>query len=260
MRAGRQADDVPVLGAGERRGADLVVGALADHVELALEREVVADLGRALDEHLAHERLAGARGLAEHAVVGGHGAPAEHVQAFGLHDLLEALFDLAADGGVARQEDDAAAVLAGGGQLDARLPADFVVEGVRHLQQDARAVARVDLGAAGTAMVQVLEHLDRLLEDPVGLVALDVDDEALAAGVMLEARVVQALLGRRAQLHRRVLGHPVGPGRQGGIFALLYAHRALPASNAGVACAGPTLSGTKTRAAASLTRTTIVDA
>ena len=40
-RLAGQAGDVPVLGAGDRGGADLAVGALADDVELALERHVV---------------------------------------------------------------------------------------------------------------------------------------------------------------------------------------------------------------------------
>jgi hypothetical protein len=53
-----EAGDIPVLGAGERGGADLGVGALADHVELALELRSSVMSGRAADEDLAHERLA----------------------------------------------------------------------------------------------------------------------------------------------------------------------------------------------------------
>ena len=43
------------------------------------------------------------------------------VLAFRLHDLLEALFDPPAQCCIARQEDDAAAIVALGGKLDARL-------------------------------------------------------------------------------------------------------------------------------------------
>jgi len=192
--AARQAHHVPVLRARHRRCADLVVGALADHVELALEGELVGDRGVALDEHLAHERLAGAGRLAEHAVHGGHRAPAEHVLALRLHHLLELLFDQAPHGRVARHEDDAAAVLAGRRQVDAGLLAHLFVEGVRHLDEHAGAVAGVDFAATGPAVVQVLQHLDRLLEDAVRFVALDVHHEADAAGVVLEPRVVQTLL------------------------------------------------------------------
>ena len=73
------------------------------------------------------------------------GAPAEHGLAFGLHDLLEALFDAPAQRRIARQEHDAAAVLARLGQLDARLLARFAQELVRHLHQHAGAVAGVFL-------------------------------------------------------------------------------------------------------------------
>ena len=38
----------------------------------------------------------------------------------------------------------------------------------------------------------------RLLEDPMRPAALDVDDEADAAGVVLEARIVESLRERRA--------------------------------------------------------------
>ncbi len=210
-RARREADDVPVLGPRQRGGADLVVGTLADHIQLALEREVVIDIGIALDEDLPHEGFARARRLAEHAVRGRYGAPAEHGLAFGLHDLFELLFDLAPDGRVARQEDDAAAVLAGGGQLDASLAADLLIERVGHLQQDACAIARIHFAAAGAAVVEVLQYLDCLLEDPVRLVALDVDDETDPASIVLVARIVEALFPRRPERHGWVLDHPGRP-------------------------------------------------
>jgi hypothetical protein len=253
----------PVLGARECRGADLAVGALADDVELAFEGEVVGEPGRPRDEHLAHERLAGARRLAEHGVAGRHRAPAEHVQPLGLDHLLEPLLDLPADRGVARQEDDAAAVLPRARQRDAGLAAHLVVEGVRHLDQDAGAVARVDLRAAGAAVVEVLEHLDRLLDDAVRLVPLDVDHEPLAAGVVLVARVIQPLAGRRAQPDRRGRCPVPGRCRRAGGIVLVSAHGRpclLPAFRIGtVGRRGVLAWGRKPRAAAPLTRSTIVD-
>ena len=73
---------------------------------------------------------------------------------------------------------------------------------MRHLHEHAGAVAGVDLAAAGAAMIEVLEDLDALLDDGVRFAALDVHDEADAAGVMLELRVIEALLRRRAQSNR----------------------------------------------------------
>jgi hypothetical protein len=46
-------------------------------------------------------------------------------------------------------------------------------------------------------MVQIQEHLKRLLDDGVGLPALDVDDKSHAARFVLELRIVQTLLPRQ---------------------------------------------------------------
>lgn len=67
------------------------------------------------------------------------------------------------------------AVFAGRGQLDPRLLRGVDHEAVGHLQQHARAVAGIDLASAGTAVIEVLQDLDALLEDPVRGTALDVE-------------------------------------------------------------------------------------
>ena len=59
---------------------------------------------------------------------------------------------------IARQEDQAGPVVTGGGQGDAEPAALAREEGVRHLDEDARAVPGVDLAAAGSAVQEVLEH------------------------------------------------------------------------------------------------------
>ena len=81
---------------------------------------------------------------------------------------------------------------------DAGLLARLDQKLVRHLQQHAGAVAGVHLRAAGAAVVQIREDLQALLQDRVRFAALDVDDEADAAGVMLEGGVVQTLLRQAA--------------------------------------------------------------
>ena len=63
---------------------------------------------------------------------------------------------------------------------------------------DAGAVPGVDLAAAGAAVQQVLEHGERLAHDGVRLSALDVDDEADAAGVVLVGGIVEALRRRQS--------------------------------------------------------------
>src|SRR6266545_3924545 len=66
-------------------------------------------------------------------------------------------------------------------------------EGMRHLDQDAGAVSRIDVAAAGAAVHQVLQHRQGLAYDRVGLSALDVHHEADAAGVVLVGGVVETL-------------------------------------------------------------------
>ena len=82
------------------------------------------------------------------------------------------------------------------GKRDSRLARDQLQELVRGLNENARAVAGVGLATAGAAVVQVQQHLQRLLNNRVGLPALDVDHEPHATGFMLEPRVVKTLLGR----------------------------------------------------------------
>ena len=107
------------------------------------------------------------------------------------------------------------------GKLDASLAADFLVERVGHLQQDAGAIAGIGFAAAGAAVVEVLQYLDRLLEDPVRLVALDVDDETDSASIVFVARIVEALFPGRPE-RRRTGTRPLGVATlvRGGSLAL----------------------------------------
>ncbi len=58
-------------------------------------------------------------------------------------------------------------------------------EPVRHLHEDAGAIAGVGVGPAGAAMFEVDEQLERLADYRVRADALDVRDETDAAGVVL---------------------------------------------------------------------------
>ncbi len=64
---------------------------------------------------------------------------------------------------------------------------------VGNLDQDAGAVAHQRVRADRAPVVEVLQDLQALLDDGVALVALDVGDEADAAGVVLVGWVVQDL-------------------------------------------------------------------
>ena len=67
---------------------------------------------------------------------------------------------------------------------------------VRHLRQNAGAVAGQRIAAAGAAVGQIDQDLQARADDLVALLAAHVDDEADAAGVVLVRGIVEALRGR----------------------------------------------------------------
>ncbi len=196
-RVRRQARHVEVLAVVEPRARHRVLRALADHVEDALERRPVGHAGGAPDEHLAHPRLDGPRRGAHRVVVGGHVPPAQdRLPLLGHHageDLLARLRLLR----IAGKEDQPGPVVPGRGKGEAQAPRLALEEGVRHLDEDAGAVAGVDLAAAGPAVEQVLQHGEGLAHDGVRLPPLHVHDEAHAARVVLVPWIVQALRRRQ---------------------------------------------------------------
>ena len=100
----------------------------------------------------------------------------------------------AALGGLGGGEEHGDAVVPGFRQFDARGGADLAEEGVGHLDQDAGAVAGIVFAADCAAVIEVRQDGNGLLHDLVGLLPLDVGDEADAAGVMLELGIVHSLL------------------------------------------------------------------
>ena len=75
---------------------------------------------------------------------------------------------------------------------------------MRHLDENARAVAGVRLATARAAMIEVHQNLQGVADQLVRLFALHVDDKAQAAGVVLELRVVKSLFRRRGNSSLRV--------------------------------------------------------
>ena len=66
-------------------------------------------------------------------------------------------------------------------------------EPVRDLDQDAGAVAGVDLASAGAAVLEVEQDLQPVFDDIRGLTAPHVDDEADATGIVLVTWVIETL-------------------------------------------------------------------
>ena len=164
-------------------GSQFVLGALADHVGAALQRHA----GGARHEHLpeGRHRVAGQR--AQRRVVGGHVSPAQHLQALGFGDL----FHRGARGrgvlGRLRQKRDTGGVAAGRGQLEFH---DFAEERIRDLNQDAGAVTAARLGALGTAVFEVEQRGDRLVDNVAATTAVHIDDHGYPARIVLERGVI----------------------------------------------------------------------
>ena len=78
-------------------------------------------------------------------------------------------------------------------QLEAEAPGLRAEKLVRDLDKDARAIARKRIGANRAAMLKIEQDLEAVLDDLVALHALDVGNEAKAAGVVLIGGLVEAL-------------------------------------------------------------------
>ena len=191
-RAAREAGDIEEV-AISVLGGDLLLREAADHVELALERILISGTLARRDEELPDAGHALAREPADRARVAGDLAPSDHALPLARHDALED-FDLArGGGGILREEDHAHRITAGLGELDLLRAHLAAQEPVGHLYQESGAVPGLRIATAGTAVLQVHEHLDALRHDVVRLLAADVGDEPDATGVVFVGGIVKAL-------------------------------------------------------------------
>ena len=137
--------------------SECMLGALADDVKLALERQRRrSSFGIAADEHLAHDRLARLGRGAQRGIVRRHRPPAENALAFVGDDFLERVDSHAARWPGSRGRNTMPTPYSPGpGKVMLSFLADQLQKLVRHLDQNARAVAGVGLATARAAMVEV---------------------------------------------------------------------------------------------------------
>ena len=161
-----------------------------DHVQLALERVLVGDLVRRRDQHLADHGRRQPGGLADVALVDRHVAPPDRPLPLGLDRVLDQLLEHDAPLGILRQVADADPVAAGRRQLDAgdRGPQ----EAVGDLKEDPGAVARVRVRALGATVLEVLERVERLLDDGMARLTPQLRNERDATAIVLVGGVVEA--------------------------------------------------------------------
>ena len=178
---------------GERRDGQVRAAARldhpADHVQLALERELRLVGQRGADEHLADDRLDSGGARPGDVVVHGHVAPAEERLTLLLDRLLDDRLDLAAAAVLGRQEDRPDGVAPTLGQLE---PDGVAHELVGDLHEYPRAVARVELGPARAAVLEVVEHPERLGDGLVRAPVREIGYRADAARIVLKLWVVEA--------------------------------------------------------------------
>ncbi len=182
-RARRQAREVDVL------LGQFALGAFADAERRSFEVETGHLVALRSEEDLREVRH-GRRGRRAH-VVGVHGQlpPPEHTHALFGGDALDGGGCPATNDGVVGQEHDPRGVVAGIGQVEV---GDLAEERVGELDQDARAVARVGLGATSAAMLQIAQRHQGFGDDVVVRAAGEIGDEGHATGVVLVLSVVQA--------------------------------------------------------------------
>jgi hypothetical protein len=117
-----------------------------------------------------------------------------------LYDPLEETEALDAADLVRREEDHAHAVAAPAAQPHPGSVRDLVQEAVGYLDGQTGAIAGVLLGAGGATMLEIDEDGQGVANDAMRGPAGDVHDEAEAARVVLEGRVIQTLGSRTASL------------------------------------------------------------
>ncbi len=193
---GGQTRDIEVLAPGHiALVANLPGGALADDVQLSFEGVLVVVRLFTTDENLANRGLHALRRLPQVHVVRRHPPPAQNRLPFLFHDSLDDFFLSVTLVPIGRQENHADPVISGPRQVDPDSLTRRLKEAMRNLHQDSGPVSCIGLAAPGSTMVQIHEHLERLADDPIGLLPLDVGNETDPARIVLVLRVVQTLFG-----------------------------------------------------------------
>ncbi|OUD83131.1 hypothetical protein CMMCAS02_09425 [Clavibacter michiganensis subsp. michiganensis] len=176
-------------------GAELPLRALAQAEGEAVEgeprRSVLRPRGVGGQEQVAERGHGLARQVAEVRRVDRDLAPAEDAQSLVAGDALDAGLQLLALGVVGGQEGHADRVLPHGREVEAD---DAAEERVRDLRHDPGAVAGARVGSDRAAVLQVPERVQRVDDDVVTGGAAQGGHHGQAARVLLERRVVEALL------------------------------------------------------------------
>ena len=197
-RAGREAGDVAAPAVADVGVFELELDALADDVEQLLEALPVVASG---DEDLQEAGFRGCGVGAEDAAVHGDVARSHQGETLLLDRLGDQTHEAAHLLALARQHDHADAVTALLRYGNAVEQDEFV----GYLHENARPVARLVVGAFGTAVGHVLQDTEALIDDRVVFVSVDIDDKTDAAGIVFVFGTVEASV-RHGEI--RIHGQP----------------------------------------------------
>ena len=187
-------DDGP---AGEGGDIGVDIGLLEHppgHIQLPVKVQPRGAVRRTLHKALEDGGHAVQSPLAQDLRVGGHLPPAQKLHALLGHDDLQHLLGLGPLEGVRGEEEHAHAVVPGSAQGDALGGGRPDHQGVGDLHHEAHAVAGLAGGVLAGPVLQLFHDLQRVVHHAVGAAALQVHHRADAAGVVLEARVVQGIV------------------------------------------------------------------
>jgi hypothetical protein len=176
--------------------------AAANDVELALEGVGDHDVRATADEDLADHRFSRPyRRRHRQGMVDRHVAPAENDLVLGAHGALDFFLTGEARGRFLGQEDHPDTIVPGWRQLDSLLGHLLAEEGIRNLDQDPGTVAHQWIGTDRSAVIQVLQDQQALLDDRVTFLAPDVRYKTDATGIVLVGWVVKPLPFRYGGIH-----------------------------------------------------------
>ncbi len=187
QRAARHRDDVEIVLQAGIRLENACRNYLAGDVELALELVLIGHIRTAADEGLAVKGLGNRnfRRRGQAGVVDRHITPADKRKALVGDHLGNDLFHGAALVGVPRHEDVADGIVTRLGQGEAQSLRLAGEELVRDLHQHAGAVAHFRVRAGRAAMFEIDQNPQPVLDGAVGLLVVQVHDEADAACIAL---------------------------------------------------------------------------
>ena len=165
----------------------------ANHDQLALESVLIGAILAASDDRLLDYGHRIDNGRAQSVQGDGYIAPTDQLLAFFGGKFFELFGDICTGGLVLRHEAHGHTIFARLRKLFALILRPLAQQRVRNLQENSGAITQQRVGSNCTAVINILQNLQRLRNDFVRSFTLNMRDKTDTAGVMFVFRVIQAL-------------------------------------------------------------------